>query len=110
MCEAGEYHRFGLLRVCIDPEDKKRELCELHKVLSTPGLDGFRTYDPKMGDTTILGNPWAQTWNAEMIVDRTSAHVCQLIILIVLSKETAQYMQIRMSHEPLQYEDIHSAA
>jgi hypothetical protein len=33
----------------------------------------------------------------------------QLIVLIILSKVTAQYLQIRMSHQSLQNKDIHTA-
>jgi len=32
---------FGLARVCVASEDKKRQLCELHKVVSTYGPDGI---------------------------------------------------------------------
>jgi hypothetical protein len=41
--EAGKYHLFGLARVCIASEDKKRQLCKLDKVVLTCGLDGIRT-------------------------------------------------------------------
>lgn len=43
--EAGKYHLFGLVRVCIDSGDKKRQPFELHKVVSTCGPDGIRNSD-----------------------------------------------------------------
>ena len=36
--------------------------------------------------------------------------MCKLIVLIILSKVTAQDLQISMPHEPLQGEDIYAAA
>ena len=43
--EVGRYHLFGLAHVCIASEDKKRQLCELHKVVSTFGPDRIRNSD-----------------------------------------------------------------
>ena len=38
----GKYHLFGLARVNLASEDKERQLCELHKVVSTCGPNGIR--------------------------------------------------------------------
>jgi len=43
--EAGKYHLFGLARVYVASEDKKSQLCELHKVGSTCGPDAIRNGD-----------------------------------------------------------------
>jgi len=40
--EIGKHHLFSLARVCIASEDKKRQFCELHKVVSNCGLNGIR--------------------------------------------------------------------
>lgn len=41
--EAGKYDLVGLVHVSIASEDKKRQLCELHKAATTPGLTGFES-------------------------------------------------------------------
>lgn len=43
--EAGKYRLFSLARACIASEDKKRQLCKLHKVVSTYGPDGIQNSD-----------------------------------------------------------------
>jgi hypothetical protein len=40
--EVGKHRLFGLARVCIASEDKKRQDCELHKAVSPCHLDAIR--------------------------------------------------------------------
>jgi len=64
------------------------------------------------GETSNFGNlltgSSAQSLNSDIIIARASVHMRQLTILIVLSKVTAQYLQITMSHQSLQNKDIHT--
>jgi hypothetical protein len=43
--EVGKEHLFGLARVCVASEDKKRQLGELYKVVSTCYPDGIGNTD-----------------------------------------------------------------
>jgi len=52
--EAGKYHLFGLARGRITPEDEKRQLCELHEVVSTCDPDGIRNSNAQPVDARNL--------------------------------------------------------